>query len=169
MESAKNERIAKEKEAERADGEKKANELAQNRLKDVVRANDILSSIFLSLNPDEVKKEELSLRQLLLENLERAADRMAKESIGDPTMTAQNQQTFGVSMIALGSPKKARTLLEAARDTYRGVGGPDDRNALRCESNIAQALSVEGRLKESIALYEEVIPRLRKVFGPSTK
>lgn len=152
-------------ERKRAEAEAKANSIAVQRLQDVVVANDVLSSIFVTLNPHEVKNDDQELRSRLLENLERAAEKMQDAAQGDPSIRANTQMTLGVSMMALGAPKSALSLLESARDSLRTPKAPDDPQLLRCESNIAQALSTDGRLREAVASYEELLPRIRTVFG----
>lgn len=149
----------------RAEAEAAANTKAQERLQDVVQANEVLSSIFLTLNPNEVQKDDKELRSRLLENLQRAAEQMKEAAKGDPALRAHTQMKLGVSMIALGSPATAIPLLESARDVFVRVAGPEDEQTLRCESNIAQALSSDGRLQESVASYEALLPRIRSALG----
>jgi serine/threonine protein kinase len=112
---------AYEKEAEQrriaSENEKKAseaNEQAQKRLVQMEKANEILGSIFQSLDPKEIAESGRPLQAVLVHNLDMAMAALDGDAIGDPVVVASMQHRLGESLHALGEPKKAIELLRKA-------------------------------------------------------
>ncbi|MBX7103549.1 MAG: serine/threonine-protein kinase [Gemmataceae bacterium] len=156
---------AREAESRRAEGERLANEQAQRRLVQIEKANDVLGSIFRTLDPNEVVKEERPLRVILLDKLDSAITQIQGDAIGDPLLVANTQQTLGLSLIGLGAADKALPLIEKSRDAWLKDKGPDHRETLRCQSNLAHGLSAVGKLNDAVALFEETVPRMKVTLG----
>ncbi len=96
---------AQRAEAERADGERKAKleaekatDQARKRLTQIEKANEILGSIFESIDPDNYENADGSLREVLVEQLDRAVVQLDGDAIGDPLVVAEMQSKLARSL-----------------------------------------------------------------------
>jgi hypothetical protein len=149
-----------------AAAEQAANAQAQQRLRQVEKANDLLGSIFANLDPREVARAERPLRAILVEKLGKAVEQLEGESIGEPLVVAAMQDRFGQSLIGLGEPGKAIVLLEKARATFQARLGPDHPNTLTSMSNLAVAYQDDGKLDLALPLFEETLKLRKARLGP---
>ena len=163
---ANGERLAKIDAQNSAAAEKAANERAQKRLREVAKSNEILGSIFDSLDPKEIAKNERPLQAILVEKLDKAVAQLEGEAIGDPLVVATMQTRFGRSLLALNEPKKAIILLEKARKTLQSRLGADDPETLAAMLNLAVGYLKAGKLKLSLDLYKETYDRAMGLLGP---
>ncbi len=143
-----------------------ANAQAQKRLKQIEKANDLLGSIFESLDPNEVAGADRPLRAILVGKLDRAVEQLEGESIGDPLVVAKMQDRFAVSLWALAEPGKAIVLDEKALATRQATLGPDDPLTLGTRYNLAMDLKAAGNLDRALPLQEETLRRMTAVHGP---
>ena len=172
-ERAEGERLAKlDAQAQRAKAEqaaaneKAANAQAQKRLTQIQKANDILGSIFESLDPKEIAKGERPLQAILVEKLDKAVAQLEGESIGDPLVVAAMQEKFGSSLLGLGEPGKAIALLEKARATREAKLGPEHPDTLTSMNNLAVASQDAGKLDLALPLFEETLKLRKAKLGP---
>lgn len=155
----------KVKALEAAAAEKAANDQAQRRLAEVLKSNELLGSIFDSLDPKEIARAERPLQRILVDRLDQAVAQLEGEAIGDPLAVAAMQLKLGRSLSGLGEPAKAIVLLEKARTTFQTKLGPDDPSTLIAMSNLAASFEDAGRRKEALALGEETLTRQQATFG----
>jgi eukaryotic-like serine/threonine-protein kinase len=85
------ERTAKQEARQAAEAERAAKKLAQTRLKQIEKANEILAAIFHDLDPRAEEKGGASLLQQLRQHLQRAATQLDEASIGDAAAVARLQ------------------------------------------------------------------------------
>jgi hypothetical protein len=147
---------ARRAEADRAEGEKRANARAQERLRQVEKGSEILASIFRDLDPRAEEKEGRPLRAILGDRLDQAAADLEGEAVGDPLVVANLQDRLGRTYRSLGHTAKARSLFIRALATRRAQLGPDHADTLALMSQQALALKDAGEVDESIALHEQV-------------
>jgi serine/threonine protein kinase/tetratricopeptide (TPR) repeat protein len=142
-----------------------ANTLAQRRLAQVEKSNEILGSIFLDIDPRE---EELGkpLRAQLAERLEQAAAQLDSEAVGDPLAMARLQNTLGSSQMSLGHAIKALPLLEKSYKTRSALLGPDHEDTLKSMHNVAMALQLGRQREKSLAMMEQVWAKRKEKLGP---
>jgi serine/threonine protein kinase/tetratricopeptide (TPR) repeat protein len=142
-----------------------ANTLAQRRLAQVEKSNEILGSIFLDLDPRE---EELGkpLRAQLAERLEHAAAQLDFEAVGDPLAVARLQNTLGSSQMSLGHAIKAVPLLEKSYKTRVALLGPDHVDTLQSMHNVAFAHHLGGQREKAISMFEQVWAKRKEKLGP---
>jgi serine/threonine protein kinase len=161
QQAAMHERDEKEKarqaEADRAEGERLAKKQAQQRLGQIQKANDLLGSIFESLDPKEVAKETRPLQAMLVEKLDMAVEQLEGDAVGDPLLVAALQDKLGVSLIGLGEPKKAIVVLKKARATRQEKLGPDDPDTLATMYNLAVSYADAGQTELALALHKETL------------
>jgi serine/threonine protein kinase len=148
-----------------AEEERKAKDLAQRRLSQIEKANDILGSIFLDLDPRE-EDQGKPLRAQLGERLEQAAAQLDAEAVGDPLAVARLQHTLGTSQRMLGHYAKAVGPLEKASQTRSALLGPDHQDTLRTTGEWAAALAFSGQLAKSLEIHEQVWARQKSTLGP---
>ena len=142
-----------------------ANSLAQRRLAQMEKGNDILGAIFVDLDP-RWQAPGRPLRVQLGERLEQAAAQLDAESVGDPLVVANLQATLGTSLIPLGYASKAISLLEKASRTCESLLGPDDKRTLNAQYNLAWALQYDGQFDRAFPLFERVWEKRVKILGP---
>jgi serine/threonine protein kinase/lipopolysaccharide biosynthesis regulator YciM len=149
-----------------ATAERQANETAQKRLAQIEKANDILGAIFRDLDPEAEEKGGKPLRALLGERLDRAAQELQGEAIGDPLAVAKLQTMLGESLRGLGYAEKAIALLTGARATFAAKLGPDHTHTLVSMNNLALAYQAAGKLELALPLQEEMLTLATARLGP---
>ncbi len=152
-----------------AKAESAARQVAQKRLAQIEKVNEVLSSVFGNLDPDESERKVLPLTARIAERLDRAAAVLQDDAMGDELTAAHLKQTIGRSYAWTGNGTKAIPLLLQARETISAFKGPDDAEVLDCSEDLAGAYSVLGRQKEAVALYEEIEAKKKKELGPDHK
>lgn len=161
-----------EKEAEQrqiaekaAAAERHANSLAQKRLSQIEKTSDILGSIFASLDPSEIAKAEQPLQAILVEKLNHAVQQLNDEAVGDPLVTADIQSKLAVSLMGLGEPHQAVTLMEKVHSANLALRGLEHPDTLTSMSNLAAAYNQSGKLNLALPLQAEVLKRSKTFFG----
>jgi eukaryotic-like serine/threonine-protein kinase len=147
---------ARRAEAERAVGERKANEKAQKLLQQIEKGSEILASVFGDLDPRAEEKEGRPLRAILGDKLDQAAANLDADTVGDPLVVAKLQDRLGRTYRALGHATKAQAMFAKALATRRAQLGPDHKDTLATMTQQAMAQKDAGALPESIALFEQV-------------
>jgi len=102
----------------------------------------------------------------VIDILDTAADRVARDFIGQKGTAAAIQFTLGETYRTLGQWEKAQTSLTAARDIFREIYGEDHRQTLQCSNSLGIALMTGRRLQESEALLRSTRDDCLRVFGP---
>ena len=155
--------LQKEKALESANA---ANQQSQKRLGQLQKANDILGSIFESLDPREIAGAQRPLQAILVEKLDKAAEQLQGDAIGDPLVVAAMQVTFGKSLLGLGEPKKAIALFDAARATRKARLGPGDPQTLTVMRGLENAYLDAGKVDLALPLAEETLKLEKAKLGP---
>ncbi len=157
---------ARNAEAERAEGERKARESAQKRLVQIEKGTEILGSIFKDLDPRAEQKEGKALRLLLGERLDGAVKQLEGEAIGDPLAVARLQLILGECLFGLGYSEKALDLFTKARSKLTEVVGVSDPLTLFSMNNVAVCYLTAGKLDLALPLYQEVLRLRQSTLGP---
>ena len=164
-----NEKIAQNERANAvaaAASEKAANQKAQKRLAQIEKANEILGSIFESLDPKEIARNERPLQAIIVDKIDKAVSLLDGEAIGDPLVVANMQTRFGQSLIGLGEPDRAIILFQKARETRKEMLGPDHPDTLQSMGNIAVAFMSAGKLDLALALSDETLKATKREARP---
>ena len=148
---------ARAAERERANGEAIAKEQAEQRLRQVENANELLGSIFSSLNPEKIAESGRPLQAVLAEKISGAIETLEKDPTGDPLTVAKLQAKFGGSLLQLGEPAKAIPLLERALATRTTALGLSDPVTLGTANTLAGALEGTRQFDKAEALVREII------------
>jgi eukaryotic-like serine/threonine-protein kinase len=156
---------ARNAEADRAEGEKKANAQAQKRLQQIEKGSEILASIFGDLDPRAEEKEGRPLRMILGDRLDRAAADLEGDAVGEPLIVANLQDRLGRTYRALGHAAKAKELFTKALAIRRAQLGADHADTLAVMSQQASAVNDVGAPNEALALYEQVRDAQVRILG----
>jgi non-specific serine/threonine protein kinase/serine/threonine-protein kinase len=148
---------ARAAERARAEGEAAAKEQAQQRLRQVESANELLGSIFSSLNPEKIAESGRPLQAVLAEKISGAIETLEKDPTGDPLTVAKLQAKFGGSLLQLGEHAKAIPLLERALATRTAALGPSDPVTLGTANTLAGAFEGTRQFDKAEALIREII------------
>jgi tetratricopeptide (TPR) repeat protein len=136
------------------------------RLAQLERVVEILSSVFRDLDPVEEFEEGAPLRAQLGKRLDRAAELLEGEAVGDPLAVARLQRELGETQRHLGYPERAVVLHGKARQTFEAALGPDHPETLACTNDLAGACQEAGQIEQAVPLFEQVLKGRRAVLGP---
>jgi hypothetical protein len=172
-ETAAQERHAKEREAQRAQGEKKAKLEAEAKRQEAERnqafarkGNAILGSVFAGLDPKRIAESGRPLQDLLRQNLAQAVKELEGSALGDPLEVAAMQNTLGLSLQGLGEASLAVELLQKALDTRKARLGPDHPDTLASMNTLAAAYRDGDQLARAVPLLEKTLERMNAKVGP---
>ena len=146
--------------------QRQAQELAQQRLRQVTQGVEILAAVFQALDPKAEQTEGVSLRRLLGKRLHQAAAQLDGAAVGDAVVVARLQNVLGRSLFGLGQYAQAVTILERAVATQEKLLGPDHPETLQSRNNLAACYHVAGQWQRALPLLEQTLPRLEAVLGP---
>jgi serine/threonine protein kinase/tetratricopeptide (TPR) repeat protein len=152
--------------ARAAQRERQALDTARERLGQIEKANDLLASIFRDLDPDAEEKQGKPLRAILGERLDRAAEQLDSQAIGDPLTVAKLQHILGRTQLSLGFAQEAIALAAKARRTREQMLGPDHPHTLSSRNVLAIAYRDAGQTAEAIVLYQETLKLATTKLGP---
>jgi serine/threonine protein kinase len=148
-----------------AEDEKKANDQAQKRLRQIEKGNEILAAVFTDLDPRTVEKAGKQLQAILGERLVKAGEQLEGEAVGDPLVVATMQDHLGRSLVNLGMADRAIPLFVKARATRTALLGPDAPETLSSVNNLAESYRVLGKLELALPLFEETLRRRKATLG----
>jgi serine/threonine protein kinase/tetratricopeptide (TPR) repeat protein len=140
-----------------AESEKLAKTTAENRLKQIEAANEVLGSIFQDLDPREEERGGPELRVQLGQRLEQATRQLDGTAVGDPLTVARLQNVLGTSQMNLGRLDEARVLLEKALATRHAMLGPDHPDTLTSQNDLALVWQKLARHDRAEPLFVEVL------------
>ena len=96
-----------------------------------------------------------------------AAVPFVENSFKDQPLTeARLRMTLGNSYCYLGDGKAAAAQYEPARAIRTRLLGPDHPDTLDCIIGLGISYGMQGRIQESVKLYEEILPICKARFGP---
>ena len=149
-----------------AQNEHKASKLAQARLEQVERANELLGSVFKDLDPRAEEKEHKPLRAILGDRLSQAAKSLDGESVGDALTVAKLQDLLGRSQANLGNTAEAIALVFRSYQTRQAQLGPNHPDTLSSRSSLFALYHAAGRASEVIELHEATLKAQETTLGP---
>lgn len=149
-----------------ADKERQATALAVKRLTHIEKANALLESIFVDVNPRYTEEGGPLLIEQLSKRLLDAAEKLDEKTIGDPLTAARLQNLLGETLLSLGQPGKAIDLCQQARRTREELLGAHHPDTLVCMNNLASCYQDLGKLELSLPLYEETLKLRKAKLGP---
>jgi len=145
--------------------ERAARMLAQLRLGQVEKSNDLLGSIFSVLDPRVGEQSGKPLRAVLGDRLSLAAASPELDAIGEPLTVAKLQHILGSSLAGLSNTTEAITLLTRSYRTREAQLGAEHPDALATRNNLAVAYLTAGRTSEAIPLLEATLKGRQSVLG----
>jgi tetratricopeptide (TPR) repeat protein len=162
--AAEQERQAKVREGLRADGEKKAKLEAERNLAVAKKGNEILGSVFISLDPHQIAGSGRPLQDVLRENLGRAVKELEDSAI-DPLEVAAMQVTLGRSLLGLGEHALAIEVFDKALKTQKAMLGPDHQTTLFTMNFLATGYTDARQLDKSLPLLQETLEFAKAKHG----
>jgi hypothetical protein len=152
--------------AQQRDEKAAALETAQQRLTQIEKSNDVLTSIFADLDIRRVKAGNEPLEAVLAKRLVTAAEQLEGEAVGAPLVVAGLQNRLGRTLLILGHPQEAIPLFVKACETRRAGLGADHPDTLLSMNNLAEGYRTAGKLDLALPLYEETLRLKRAKLGP---
>jgi tetratricopeptide (TPR) repeat protein len=130
------------------------------------KGNELLGSVFSSLDPYSHYATVAEFRGVLKQSLRKAVAELEGTAIGDPLTVAAMQNTLGGSLLGLGEGELAIAMFEKSWSTRKDVLGPNHADTLTSMNNLALGYQVAGKWDEAIALTEKTLQRMRSALGP---
>jgi len=161
MRATAEQKIAEEERTRAEENEKSARASADAAMK----ANEILGSIFESLDPKEIAESGRPLQAILVDKLDYAIEELEKGTIGDPLVVARMQGKLGNSLIGLGEAEKAVRVLERACETCKRELGEDNPETFLSMHNLAHGYQEAGQLEKSLPLQEKIFELCKANLG----
>ncbi|MEX2213996.1 MAG: tetratricopeptide repeat protein [Phycisphaeraceae bacterium] len=143
----------------RETGLRRRAELAETQ---ALATSTFLRSMLETVNPNNARADDFSLRQLL----DAAADEVGRQFADQPEIKADLQNTIGVSYYALGRFTDAQKQLKTAFETRKATLGAEHPATLDSMHHYATVLAMMNKGDEAIALKRQVVELRRKVLGP---
>ncbi len=131
--------------------------VANKRLQQKDKANEILLSIFRDLNPRGHEAAALPLSDRLGRSLDIATAELEGDATDDPLSVARLQMILGESQFVLGYPEKAIALAARARATLATRLGSSHADTLTSANDLAAGYSAVGKLDLAIQLFKETL------------
>jgi serine/threonine protein kinase len=163
---------ARIREAQRADGERKAKVEADVKRKEAERnlgyarkANEILGSVFAGLHPKRIAESGRPLQDVLRESLDKAVKELEGSAIGDPLEVATMQHTLGRSLLGLGEHALAVEVFGKALRTRQAKLGPYHPDTLMSMNFLAAGYKDAGRLDKALPLLKEALKLAKAKLG----
>jgi len=145
--------------------ERKAKEEAQASMKKMAKGVEILGSIFKGLKPGQTEVFGKPLAALLGDRLDRAAQELVGDAVGDPVAVARLQVILADSQLGLGYAGKAIALCQTAHNTLVKLSGPEDHDTLMANAHLANAYSASGQYEKALTLYRDTLLAMKKTLG----
>ncbi len=143
-----------------------AKEIAEERLTQLAKGNEIITSMFMDLDMNDIKEGPDPLEVVLAQRLIEAGTAISIQSIGDPLVVAEMQERLGLSLVSLGFFEDAVDLLQKAEASRLNRLEPNDPVTLLNRSHLALAFLLAGRLDEAIARSEKAFEHSKNILGP---
>lgn len=168
--SFKNQQLAQTLLRERAAKSAKAaaQQQAAARLAQVVRAGEMMNSIFGDLAPDAEDQEGRPLRAILGERLRGMVTLLEKDAVGEPRAVASLQNNLAKSLLGLAETDKAIDLLTQARGVLAQHLGPDAIETLQTAINLGTAYREAGEYDRAATLLQDTLQRLAPQHSPDS-
>ena len=147
------------------DAEAKRKE-AETNLGYAKKGNEILSSVFLDLDPNADYATVAELRSALRDNLKKAVKDLEGSVLGDPVEVAGMQNTLDLSLLQLGEHALAVEVLQKSVGTHKLKLTDDNPATLISMNNLAQAYLSGGQHFRAVQLYQETLKKTIFRFGP---
>ncbi len=123
----------------------------------------LLTGLLTGADPYETRGKEPTVRSLL----DAGAQRIEKELAGEPDLQAEMLTVIGRVYQRLGSPDKARPLLEEAVALGRRAPEPENERVAQSLNDLGVLLRGKGNYAAAGPMLEEALAMRRKLLGPA--
>jgi tetratricopeptide (TPR) repeat protein len=148
-----------------AAAEKLAKEAVQKHLKQVLKNNVILASIFRDLNPHREENQGVSLQAQLAARLVKAAELLEGEAVGDAQTVSAMQLILGQTLTSLGHAGQAIPVLTRSLQTFDKLPGTKPSDRFLIMNDLAAAYKEAGKLQPAVKLFRETFEQRKAVLG----
>ncbi len=141
-------------------------DLARTSLGYAMKGNDILGSVLANLDPQQNFSSVGEFSQKLKENLTAAVRELEGSAIGSPLVVADMQTTLAQSLFGLGDADQAIEVLKKALATRVAELGPEHRQVLSSQNDLAVCYRSAGMLDKAIEILEDTLKQSKSSLGP---
>ena len=139
------------------------------RLAQIEKGNEIITSIFTDLDIRQDQGRARTLEAVLAKRLVKAAEQLEGEAIGDPLVVAELQDRSGRSLLSLGMDGPRRSICSRRlRDTNAAPLGADNADTLITMSGLATVYQDVGKLAWPYRFSNETLKGERRPTGRTT-
>jgi serine/threonine protein kinase len=150
-----------------AEAESVAKRLAESRLLQVEKSNELILSIFQDINPDA--EEDTPIRSLLVDKLVQAAQPLQEEDFVAPLKRANMQATLAHSILRLGDARSAIPIAENARILFVELQKDNTAEALRNRLCLGEAYCVADQASDALGVLGETISMAKRLDDTDSK
>lgn|GEM_PF-6123419 len=143
------------------------NQKAQSRLVQIENGSEILGAIFTDLDLRRIESEGKTLEEVLGGRLKAAAAKLTDDSVGDAMVMAKLDSMLGKSLYSLGHFEESIDLFKKATAIRLKALGPDDRETLATQHNLAEGYVLAGKYDEAIRIHRQTLERTQAILGPT--
>jgi tetratricopeptide (TPR) repeat protein len=122
----------------------------------------LIRDLLGQVQPERAQNRNLTFEEALI----RASQELRVAFIAQPEVEAEIRNLFGTTFLYLARPDLAQPHVERAVELTRQIYGPDDRQTLVAQFNLAGLLRDIGKEAEAAKLYQEAWEHGRKVLPP---
>jgi tetratricopeptide (TPR) repeat protein len=141
-----------------------ARRMAELRLEQLKKSNDIVTSILSDVRPEFEGVDGMTLRQALAERLKSAVARFDGDAFADDA--AEMRAKLASSLVALGEQRLGIDLLTRSRDELAALRGPEHPTTLVAALRLGHGLREAGRVAEAGSLLEQTLARIESRAAP---
>ncbi|HEU5180158.1 MAG TPA: serine/threonine-protein kinase, partial [Candidatus Polarisedimenticolia bacterium] len=129
------------------------------------KVSEFLVNLFSSIDPARARGKEVTVREVLDTGRKKIQDELGS----NPELQVPLLLTLGAVYRELGVYEPAQQLLEEAASKSRALNGPDARETIRIEDNLAMTFFRAGNGKRARPMAESNLARCRAAFGDDDK
>jgi serine/threonine protein kinase len=157
---------AKQEALAAAAAEKEAKELAQAREAETKAVLKFVENRIIAAPRPQGYEGGMGRAVTVREAVESALPYVERDFANQPLVEARLRMTLGTSFAYLGEHRTAAEQFEAARALNARHRGPDHRETLASQHNLASSYHALGRYAEAVKLYEQTLAVQREKLGP---
>ena len=152
--------LLKSREAETA-----KTKLAEKRATQLTTSNEILSSVFYSIDLKSHPVGDKPLVEEMSNALVRAAALLESGDAGDAVETWPLRNRLASCLVTLAAYDPAIEILTKSNEGLAKALGPDNSESIACQANLAEVYRLSGRVEKAVELIESSLARLTRTAG----
>jgi len=145
--------------------EREANQVAEKRLDQLEKINNVIASVFGDLDPALEDLGGAPLRTQLINRMDEVSELIEGDATGAPLMVGRLELSLGVAQNNLGNQEKSLELLKRALHKHEANLGSENLESIHVLTELAQAENSLGKFPEAVEKLERAHKLLLDQLG----